>query len=351
MYQSSMSQQKYAFSKGKLLHAINSVKRKSYASLLGDRRCKFYDLSKKKGSNRKPESSVLQFYSSADNIGNFMPVLGIQELLGFSPDTWCIHDKKIDFDFINKSYKCLIIGGAGLLADCFEEFWKSLNDECNIPVIIWGVGACVKIGTDLPKSYINNVGSFGKKCVLINVRDRLTAEMFGFEEASITTCPTVIYLRRFRNSVESLSGKLIYSSHERNVSSQKRAEIKNILERTAPDFEMTDHIQHPYLGLEDIIKKFYLSSECVFTSRLHGAITAYGLGIPYIAFATDEKVPSFQREYGNGIFIEKIDQLEDVLSNRSKIISRMTLNKVDYERHDEFADKVKQYLKSIAVQS
>src|SRR4051812_22817202 len=93
-----------------------------------DRRCKFYDLRRVSPASRKAKSPIIQFYSSSNNIGNFLPVLGIREMISREPDTWCIHDKQIDFDFINSNYRCAIIGGAGLLHSCFNPFWKTLSE-------------------------------------------------------------------------------------------------------------------------------------------------------------------------------------------------------------------------------
>jgi len=92
--------------------------------------------------NRKPRSPIIQFYSSVDNIGNYLPILGIQKMLGQTPDTWCMH-RPVDFNFINKHYKCAIIGGAGLLDQCFEPFWEKLLNGCKIPMIMWGLGICL----------------------------------------------------------------------------------------------------------------------------------------------------------------------------------------------------------------
>ena len=68
-----------------------------------DFRCKFFDLSRVI-KNRKSRSPIIQFYSSTDNIGNYLPILGIQKMLGCIPDTWCMH-RRADFNFINKHYK------------------------------------------------------------------------------------------------------------------------------------------------------------------------------------------------------------------------------------------------------
>lgn len=65
---------------------------------------------------RNPKSSLLQFYASPNNIGNYLPVLGIQEMLEEETDTWCAHDEYIDFDFINANYQGVIIGGGWTFA-------------------------------------------------------------------------------------------------------------------------------------------------------------------------------------------------------------------------------------------
>ena len=74
-----------------------------YTSLFGDHRRKLNDFSNISSDLRaeKVSSPVMQFYSSNDNIGNYLPVLGIQEMLELPTDTWCIHDRNIDFDGCN----------------------------------------------------------------------------------------------------------------------------------------------------------------------------------------------------------------------------------------------------------
>ena len=91
-----------------------------------DRRCRFHDLAQLPPDRRRARHRILQFYSSVDNIGNYLPVLGIHRLLGTRTDVWCMHDRDIDFDFINSQYRGVIVGGAGLLHQCFEPCWQRL---------------------------------------------------------------------------------------------------------------------------------------------------------------------------------------------------------------------------------
>ena len=76
---------------------------------------------------------------------------------------------------------------------------------------------------------------------------------------------------------------------------------------------LTKNVQTPEEGLEDIIRNYYCRSELVVSTRLHGAITAYGLGIPYLALPGDEKVREFQRLFGGGHLFNDMDALATLL--------------------------------------
>jgi hypothetical protein len=66
----------------------------------------------------------------------------------------------------------------------------------------------------------------------------------------------------------------------------------------------TRNVQTKMFGVDDIINRRYARSELIVTTRLHGAIIAYGMGIPYVALARDEKVRAFTRLFGGGSVIE-----------------------------------------------
>lgn len=322
----------------------------AYTKLFGDRRCRFYDFANIESAHRKPRSPVIQFYSSVDNIGNYLPVLGMQEMLDHTPDTWCIHDKQIDFDFINKNYKCAIIGGAGLLHQSFDLFWTRFAQECKLPTIIWGVGICLPdesgVRTDLPdstaRSGVNRqaVMEVAQRCDLINVRDDLTAEYYNLSNAQISACPTIAYLDKFEPS-NAASDTILYSSHEELVSSNDRRQLKLSLQQSLKNFQYTDNIQRPYQGLEDLIQDYYCNSKLVITTRLHGAIVAYGLGTPYIAIVRDEKLREFHRIYGNGIKVQEINDLKPILETLK--LEDIHLNPIDLEPVAEFGKAAKHW--------
>jgi hypothetical protein len=277
-----------------------------------DRRCRFHDLSKVQASARIARSPILQFYSSADNIGNYLPVLGIQQLLKLRTDTWCVYDPEPDFDFINSAYRGIIIGGAGLLCGGFDRFWSMLGSRCTLPMIVWGVGSCFpdnKSSVPVPSSV---AGTIFSRCDLIDVRDDLTAEYYNLRSAHVGPCPSVAYLQDYAHRRDP-TGVVLFSTHPGLTTSREADEIEAALGRAGRRYKKTDNCQSVHCGLVDIIERQYCRADIVVTTRLHGAIIAYALGIPYATLARDQKVRAFQRLYGNGIDVKSANELTGAL--------------------------------------
>jgi len=306
-----------------------------------DRRILFRDLARITPSQRAANTRIINFYSAVGNIGNFTPVLGIRQMIGSEPDTWNIHDKSIDFDFINRHYACAIIGGAGLLDSGFDPFWEKFARHCTIPSVIWGVGMCAPDGAARKGVDRRVFATAVAKCDLVNVRDDLTAEHYGLTSASITPCPTIVYVEQFLGARKH-TGRVLYSSHEELVPRAERDAIYSGLIETAGRIEFTDNIQRPLWGLQDIIRFGYCRSSLVVTTRLHGAIIAYGLGIPYVALARDDKLRAFHRNYGNGVVTDTIEDLKRALGERVDQPRRG-----QYEEVRRFARQVTAWLSTI----
>ena len=306
-----------------------------------DRRTRFRDLERIPAQERSARSRIINFYSSVDNIGNFTPVLGIRQVIGRETDTWNIHDRSLDFDFINRRYACAIIGGAGLFDAGFFPFWDKFARECRIPTVIWGVGVCapdtaVQKGVDR-----STVREAAAKCDLINVRDDLTADFYGFADASITPCPTIVYTASPTTARK--RGGVLYASHEHLVARSERDALREMLTTTLGRIDFTDNIQRPLRGIEDIVAK-YRRSRLVVTTRLHGAIIAYGLGVPYLALARDQKLRAFHRLYGNGRLVETVEDVRNSVSVDGCCDQRVRSDEV---RH--FGQHVNVWLRSVGA--
>lgn len=308
-----------------------------------DRRVRFRDLAAIPAAARQPASDILNFYSAVHNIGNYLPVLGIRKMLGRATDTWNMHDRSIDFDFVNRHYRSVIIGGAGLLDKGFEPFWTAFSRQCTVPAVIWGVGICSPdriAETGVDRGIFRSAAA---KCALMNVRDDLTADYYGIRDASISPCPTIVYLEEFaRKSTRDAHRGVLYASHDELVAESERDLIRRRLEACLGSVRVTDNIQRRLLGLDDIVRSAYGRSGLVVTTRLHGAIIAYGLGIPYIALARDEKIRAFHRCYGNGALIEEPEQLPEILG-----ASVQCDRTIQYEQVHECGRQMKTWLASV----
>lgn len=294
--------------------AMNAIARRCFNY---DRRRIFYDVSKIASMDRRAASPVIQFYSSVDNIGNLLPVLGIREMIGRRTDVWCAHDDDIDFDFINRHYKCAIIGGAGLLHSAFQAFWSRLARECRLPVIIWGIGPCMPDDERAGKVDQRDVARVAERCDLINLRDDLAIERYDLKEAHLSACPTIVHLRHYERCPRDTDDLPLFASHSGLVKDSEARMLQRVVRRVLGRIRWTDNVQQRYFGLADIISRYYCRSRLVVTTRLHGAIIAYGLGIPYVIIPRDEKLRAFCRLYGNGISVDCAAELDAALRNRS----------------------------------
>lgn len=315
---------------------------KSIARRIGyDRRTLFRDLASIPAQERENRTKTLQFYSAVDNIGNYTPVLGIQALMESNYDTWNIHDEKIDYDFINANYDRVIIGGAGLLNKCFTPFWKQFRSECELPYIVWGVGGCFPYDEKNPCVPVSVARPLLQQADLLNLRDYITADFYGVPDADISACPTIAYLDRRVQSSNS-DDTILYSSHTGLVSDEEQKLIYRKVDKSSYPFRYTDNIQSALWGLEDIIDRMYIPCRLVLTTRLHGAIIAYGLNIPYIALSRDKKVKSFNRIYGNGLCTESVDDIEELLNCEVEV--NHGLYKNNLKKVHDFGARVEEWI-------
>jgi len=254
---------------------------------------------------RVVKSKTLQFYSANRNIGNYLPVLAIHQMLDQELDTWNIHKSPVDWDFVHKNYTAVIVGGAGLLHSVFEKFWVDLEKNCKLPIIIWGIGVCLPDNDQVkgvPKQVVQSVFS---KAKFANIRDELTRDFYELDPGiSITACPTLVHIaNNFKVEAKKVSGnKVLHSSHVDLEPTSTTPQIKRIIEEKYP--------------LKKILN-MYQESDYVITTRLHGAIIAYAFKRPYIAISFDPKVAAFNKLYGGGVCITSINELKAALSNDS----------------------------------
>lgn len=277
---------------------------------------KLNDVSK---GERVVKSKTLQFYSANRNIGNYLPVLAIHQMLDQGLDTWNIHKSPVDWGFVHKNYTQVIVGGAGLLHSVFEKFWVDLEKNCKLPIIIWGIGVCLPDNDQVkgvPKQVVQAVFARAK---FANIRDELTRDFYELDPGiSITACPTLVHIaNNFKVGAKKVSGrKVLHSSHVDLEPTSTTPEIKRIIEEAGFNYSFTENIETQKYPLKRILN-MYQDADYVITTRLHGAIIAYAFKRAYIAISFDPKIAAFYKLYGGGVCISSVNELKEVLSNDS----------------------------------
>jgi hypothetical protein len=281
-----------------------------------DRQTRLNDISAAPSWLRQPQSDVIQFYSSYRNIGNFTPVLGIQGMLGRSTDVWDMY-RPVDWDYVHRHYRVAIIGGAGLLNSSFEAFWHDFDQNCRLPFVIWGIGVCLPENEEAKGVSGDVVRRVFAKALLANVRDQLTVSHYGLADSTdIAVCPTVPYLHDWlaRRSPEPKARlDVLHSIHTTLASSAETDHITAAITAAGRQATCVENLQRRKVGIDDLLE-LYRGAEMVVSTRLHGAIIAFGLDRPYIALSFDPKVTAFVEGYGGGRLCHSIEGLGAALS-------------------------------------
>jgi len=270
-------------------------------------------------------SEIAQFcYTSEKNIGDYLPTLGMWDMLGSKTDLYSIMNTQIDFNFINKNYKAVIVGGAGILGKGCNAFFEKLTQECTLPIVLWGVGMCLRYDKPIEQLGLNKelAKKVEEKSILLNIRDTLTQSFYKFEKAEIAVCPAAVYASRFRKYKSRKPETILYVAHEPLVPVVDNQNIIKTIQENSKKFAYLNNLfkeQKSTDEIENVFKNYYCKSKLIVTTRLHGAIIAYGLGIPYIAIAYDEKLVSFHENYGNGLLVKNSEELAQKLISAEPI--------------------------------
>jgi hypothetical protein len=284
--------------------------------ILPDCRLRFADLSAIASEERQAGSAVLQFYSPVDNIGNYTSVLGIHEMLGFVPDVWSCHSC-VDWDFVNKNYKLIIIGGAGLLHGVFNSFWKDVSEQCEVPVICWGIGACFPRSArdktePASREYVNDVFD---RALLVDLRDQRTVDYYGCAKATICFCPTAAWVRSIGLHEPAQKSKgLLLVEHLELVPDQDISCRRRLLKDSGYNFRFAGNVQTRRHGVLDIVQNMYWGSSTIVTTRLHGAIIGRSMNLPVIVSSYDDKLDAFVNEWRGAVIAQNDAEVIELLN-------------------------------------
>jgi len=252
----------------------------------------------------RSERPICYIYADACNIGDRVSALGVQQLVGkrgvelFASKAGLPSTIKIlNWLQINRPNTMVIVGGGGLLQECFTAFWTQLI-ESTLSFSLFGVGANEMQGKRKLLS-VSILRDLAFRATAIHVRDMWTRDLLQFGQTAQVTigiCPAVNYLvSKYSCNLNESKKYLLHVQHpvDISLSGGDPKHISSILKSIAIElgliYDETDHIKDNL----DTLAVRYKRSRFVVSSRLHGCIFSYAFKIPFVPIISDKKTSAF----------------------------------------------------------
>lgn len=251
--------------------------------------------------------TLAYLYANKRNVGDYISFRGINYLLGnegiqlFSSPVWerqlVRHVKLIK----SRNPECLlVIGGGGLLQPIFKSFWEIIISS-NLPYVLFGVGVNTMPGR--PELSNEDVAAIVNNSRMVGVRDLYTLEKVKKvcdHSVFMGACPSINFVCRdyWNENVSSNSVLLnIYHPSDIRLAGADFLKISNTLKVVAGklnlDYFELNNMTTNFRRVLDRVNK----SRIVVSSRLHGCIMSYAMGIPFVPLYCDEKIKSFNMSH------------------------------------------------------
>jgi polysaccharide pyruvyl transferase WcaK-like protein len=251
---------------------------------------------------------VCYIYADAGNVGDRVSAMGVRFLVS-QPGIELFASRAglgttigtLKWLQKNRAETRVLVGGGGLLQECFMPFWVALMDT-ELRFALFGVGANEIPGIrNLPPE--NMLRSLTRRAVAIHVRDEWTREILQSsqkKQVSLGVCPSINYLvSKFQRNHGGAGSYLLHVQHPVDVrmSGGDPERISAILKSLSADlnlcYDETSHIKDNLNGLA----RRYQRARFVVSSRLHGCIFSYAFGIPFVPILADKKTAAFVKTH------------------------------------------------------
>ncbi len=301
-------------------------------------------INRKYNNSRIIKNDKLVFYLSADakNIGDYVSAQGVKFLLGLNGlesfvSSRGLSETKNNLDSLKylKKNVHIVVGGGGLLQECFNPFWDVLlNSELKFSLFGIGANELQPVRNLLDPDLLRGIS---EGAGLIHVRDDWTKSLLIKDydrDITVGFCPALNYLsHKYLNLDNFKEDSLLYVDHptDVNIAGGDSTNIKSILEGIANElnlnFRYTNHIGDSL----DLIIKLYKKSKIIISSRLHGCIISYSLNKNFIPIICDKKTLEFVKTHNAEVSIL------DVNFNKRSAIEAITMQK--YENNLNYMEK------------
>ncbi len=273
----------------------------------------------RKARNRRllGRSHVVYLYAGRGNVGDYLSHLGVREvvrlpgleLFAGRPGSRELERTLTDPRF-RERYRVLVIGGGGLFQGCFNDFWRTVLAS-GLPYVVFGVGAN-KLGGQRSVTDASLLADIVRGAAYVQVRDTLTREAIMSsgvgEEIPLGLCPATSYVYpRYWLEDRSSRATLLHVVHpsDLRMAQGDLGRIRENLRAQAQRLELS-YMEEDNMSprLEAVLKR-YAGARLVVSSRLHGCIISYAMGIPFVPLRCDEKIEAFlQTHYPSQTTVE-----------------------------------------------
>lgn len=308
-----------------------------------------FSLIKRKNLNSKIiNNDHLIYYLSADekNLGDYASAQGVKLLLGVKGlesyvSSRGMKETKSLFSRIKTERKNvhLVVGGGGLLQECFNPFWHTLLDS-ELKFSLFGVGANeLKPGRNLLETSL--LHDISGRAQSIHVRDDWTKSLLLNQYnryINVGFCPALNYLNyKYLNFDQGKETTLLYVDHPSDVnmaggnSNQIISVLKEVANKLGLDFCYTNHVDESF----DSIVSLYKKSKVIVTSRLHGCIFAYSFCKKFIPIICDKKTSELINTHFSNI---KYLTMDISTNDTLEIIEGLSCEKYNFNCSEKLID-------------
>lgn len=236
-------------------------------------------------------------FAGLGNAGDHASHLGARHTIGIPGQAFFMSQVNQTLNKQRKSPRiaALCIGGGGLFQPVFANAWQSIL-KSNIPFIILGVGIA-EAPPFRPMLDPSLFKQIAQRSLFTAVRDVKTAELVRKNggEATVAFCPSLLRVKDYRSKRSEKPDVILNVVHPNDLAfagvdyfelKEKVVALANKMNLKYFEINHNTPFSHSLMSL-------YCRASLVVSSRLHGCIFSYALGVPCVPIVCDMKTTAF----------------------------------------------------------
>lgn len=282
---------------------------------------------------------VVYIYANKRNVGDYISHLGLKEIVGKDgPDLFCspvwLKEFKAHIALLktHNPNVLLVIGGGGLLQPVFEPFWH-LVLQSGLRFAVHGIGINKMTGRGEMNSDL--FSKIAKGANHLGVRDTYTFNFLKQYEPHnliLTACPSINYLvPRYWQPRVRKSNILLHLVHPSDVRlagadlDTISKNLKTVAQKLGMEYQEHTNMDSSHARM----LKRVSNARLIVSSRLHGCIMGFGMGIPFLPLLCDDKMKAFLTSHTqvDGPDVKKAEDVDSLRNNVEQLLAKTSSNR------------------------